>query len=49
MFQIREDDLTGKQIAALLQAHLDNMHEITPPGSVHAFDLPALRASNITF
>lgn len=49
MFQIREDDLTGKQIAALLQAHLDNMHEITPPGSVHALDLPALRASNITF
>lgn len=49
MLQIREDDLTGKQIAALLQAHLDNMHEITPPGSVHALDLEALRAANITF
>jgi putative acetyltransferase len=48
--QIREDDLTGKQIADLLREHLENMHEITPPGSVHALDLAALRSSpNITF
>lgn len=47
--RIREDDLTGKKIAALLQEHLDNMYEITPPESVHALDLAALRSPNITF
>lgn len=47
--EIREDDLTGKEIIALLQEHLDNMHEITPPESVHALDLEALRSPNITF
>ncbi|MBW4459814.1 MAG: GNAT family N-acetyltransferase [Nodosilinea sp. WJT8-NPBG4] len=46
---IREDDLTGPQIIALLREHLENMHEITPPGSVHALDLERLRAPNITF
>ncbi|MBD2107302.1 GNAT family N-acetyltransferase [Nodosilinea sp. FACHB-13] len=46
---IREDDLTGPQIIALLREHLENMHEITPPGSVHALDLEKLRAPNITF
>lgn len=46
---IREDDLTGLQIIALLREHLENMHEITPPGSVHALDLERLRAPNINF
>ncbi|KOP27266.1 GCN5 family acetyltransferase [Hapalosiphon sp. MRB220] len=47
--QIREDDLTGKKIAGLLREHLKNMYEITPPESVHALDLEALRSPNITF
>lgn len=47
--QIREDDLTGEEIAYLLQEHLDNMYEITPPESVHALDIEALRSPNITF
>ncbi|AUB42209.1 yedL, putative acetyltransferase [Nostoc flagelliforme CCNUN1] len=47
--QIREDDLTGKNIADLLREHLENMHEITPPESVHALDIEALRCPNITF
>ncbi len=47
--EIREDDLTGAAIAALLQEHLDNMHEITPPGSVHALDIKTLRSPEITF
>jgi putative acetyltransferase len=47
--EIREDDLTGKEIASLLQEHLENMHEITPPESVHALDLEALRSPSITF
>lgn len=46
---IREDDLSGAAIAALLQEHLDNMHEITPPGSVHALDIEKLRSPEITF
>lgn len=47
--QIHEDDLAGAEIAALLRAHLDNMYEITPPESVHALDLDALRAPEVTF
>ena len=47
---IREDDLRGPAIAALLEEHLDHMHAITPPESVHALDLNALRRDpNITF
>ena len=46
---IRQDDLTGKKIADLLIEHLENMHEITPPQSVHALDLEALRSPDITF
>ncbi|MEH2295013.1 GNAT family N-acetyltransferase [Nostoc sp.] len=45
--QIRQDDLTGKKIADFIQEHLQSMHEITPPGSVHAYDLEALRSPNI--
>jgi len=47
--QIREDDLTGKRIADLLREHLENMYEISPPESVHALDLEALRSPDITF
>jgi putative acetyltransferase len=47
--QIREDDLTGKEIAHFLREHLEDMHEITPPESVHALDLEALRSPDITF
>ena len=47
--QIRKDDLTGKKIADFLREHLEEMNEITPPESVHALDLEALRSSHITF
>ena len=47
--QIREDDLTGKKIADFLREHLENINEITPPQSVHALDLEALRSPNFTF
>ncbi|NJK99631.1 MAG: GNAT family N-acetyltransferase [Spirulinaceae cyanobacterium RM2_2_10] len=46
--QIREDDLTGAAIAALLRAHLTEMYEIMPPESVHALDIAALRSPAIT-
>jgi len=47
--QIRQDDLTGSEIARLLSEHLDDMHAITPPESVHALDIEALRAPDVTF
>ncbi|WP_224095697.1 GNAT family N-acetyltransferase [Nostoc sp. MS1] len=47
--QIREDDLTGEKIADLLREYLEHMYEITPPQSVYALDLEALRSSDITF
>ena len=47
--EIREDDLQGPEIAALLREHLDDMHAITPPESVHALDLAALRDPSIRF
>jgi putative acetyltransferase len=43
------DDLSGSDVAAFLQAHLDQMHELSPAESVHALDLAALRAPDITF
>jgi putative acetyltransferase len=47
--QIRRDDLTGPEIRALLEEHLRNMHELSPPESVHALDLDKLRRPDITF
>jgi len=46
---IRLDDLTGPEVHALLEEHLRGMHEISPPESVHALDLEALRRPEITF
>lgn len=47
--RIQLDDLRGADIAALLQAHLDEMFLHSPPESVHALDLEALRRPEITF
>jgi len=47
--EIITDDLTHPAVHALLREHLTNMYEITPPESVHAFDLEKLRAVDITF
>jgi putative acetyltransferase len=47
--EIRIDDLQGSAIQALLQEHMDDMHSSSPPESVHALDLDALRHPNITF
>jgi len=48
-FEIREDDLSGPEIAALLRAHLDHAARHSPPESIHALDLDRLRAPEITF
>jgi len=46
---IRVDDLGGQEIIQLLRAHLQDMSLLSPPESVHALDLEALRKPGITF
>ena len=46
---IRQDDLTGPEIRALLEEHLAHMRSVSPPCSVHALDLERLRRPEITF
>ena len=46
---IRVDDLTGPEIIALLREHLHSMTLHSPPESIHALDIPALRKPDITF
>ncbi len=45
---IRLDDLSGPEIAGLLQEHLRGMYRLSPPESVHALPLDALRGPGIT-
>ena len=47
--RIGVDDLRGADIVALLQEHLDEMFLHSPPESVHALELEALRRPEITF
>jgi len=47
--QIRRDDLRGPEIRDLLEEHLRNMAQLSPPESVHALDLSGLRRPEITF
>ncbi|XHS78364.1 GNAT family N-acetyltransferase [Burkholderiaceae bacterium UC74_6] len=46
---IRLDDLSSPEIRALLEEHLAQMHEQSPPESVHALDLDKLRVPDISF
>ena len=46
---IRQDDLSGELIRNLIARHLRGMHENSPPGSVHAFDIDKLRDPSVTF
>jgi len=47
--EIKLDDLSGPEVAALLEEHLRGMAEDTPPESIHALDLDGLRKPEITF
>ena len=49
MMQIRIDDLAGAEIRALLAEHLNSMHQLSPPESVHALDVTGLLKPDITF
>ena len=46
---IRIDDLTSPEVQALLEEHLHNMYQISPPESVHALAIDQLRQPDITF
>ncbi len=46
---IKIDDLSGAEIYELLQEHLQSMALHSPPESVHALDIAALRKPEITF
>jgi len=47
--RIETDDLSRPAIHALLEEHLRNMRELSPPESIHALDLEKLRKPDITF
>lgn len=47
--QIKADDLKGPAIRKLLEQHLVNMSENSPPESVHALNIEQLRRPEITF
>jgi putative acetyltransferase len=47
--QIEVDDLSRPQVLALLNEHLTNMLELSPPEQVFALDVTRLRAPGITF
>ena len=46
--EIRVDDLSSPEIFRLLQEHLRSVALHSPPESVHALDLEALRQPEVT-
>lgn len=48
-FIIREDDLTGSDVIALLEQHLTGMATHTPAESVHAMPVARLGGPDVTF
>jgi putative acetyltransferase len=47
--RIEIDDVSRPQVLALLEEHLRNMYELSPPDQVFAFDASKLRAPGIVF
>lgn len=48
-YSIVEDDLSGAEVAALLQLHLDEMYQWSPAEKVHAMPIERLREKDVTF
>jgi putative acetyltransferase len=46
---IKEDDLTGPEIRALLKTHFAGMLASSPEGSCHFLDFEGLNADDVTF
>ena len=47
--KIELDDLSRPQVLSLLEEHLRNMYELSPPEKVFAFDVSKLMAPDVTF
>jgi putative acetyltransferase len=47
--RIEIDDPARPDVYALLDEHLRNMYELSPPESVHALDVTRLKSPDITF
>ncbi|MGD8174128.1 GNAT family N-acetyltransferase [Vibrio sp. TRT 21S02] len=47
--EIKIDDLSGGEVIELLKEHLADMYATSPPESVHALDVDALKSPDITF
>ncbi len=47
--EIKLDDLTGSEVAALIGEHLQSMTLHSPPESIHALNLEGLKKPEITF
>jgi putative acetyltransferase len=47
-FTIKKDDLSSKQVRALLALHLAGMHANSPPENVFALDLSGLQQPDVT-
>lgn len=49
MIRIEQDDVSRPQVLTLLEEHLRNMYELSPPDKVFAFDASKLKAPDVTF
>ena len=47
--EIREDDLSGEAIRALLRVHFAGMLANSPPGHHHFLDIDGLKSPDVTF
>jgi putative acetyltransferase len=47
--RIEVDDVSRPEVLALLEEHLRNMYELSPPEQVFAFDASKLRAPGVVF
>jgi putative acetyltransferase len=48
-YEIRQDDLTSREVQALILEHLSGMHQHSPAENVHALAIEGLRKPEITF
>ena len=49
MLRIELDDLSRPAVLTLLEEHLRNMYELSPPDQVFAFDASKLKAPDVSF
>ena len=47
--RIEIGDPARADVLALLEEHLRNMHELSPPESVHALDVSGFKSADMTF